>query len=263
MDEESRYHTLLRDPARRKIIEVLDGQEKIGFRELKGLLGLGVGTVYYHLDMLSDFLEQDKQRKYRLNDRGRLLFRSMRDGGVPLSLEVSETFRHSLAKWLFLSPVFAKTTKPLRLLPLSLLILGVGAFGSALASSLSQLFFYSSFTAYRFEVTAALYLFNWIGLFIFSDLVITLVFKRVGGDLQLFVCLGIASFPVALFPYIYVFLSYEIARIFLLILIVWGVMLLSSAYSFSKGLRLDKSIVMSLLILYVNIAVLLVTGQFS
>lgn len=81
--------------------------------------------------------------------------------------------------------------------------------------------------------------------------------------MQLFVCLGIASFPVALFPYIYVFLSYEIARIFLLILIVWGVMLLSSAYSFSKGLRLDKSIVMSLLILYVNIAVLLVTGQFS
>jgi len=116
---------------------------------------------------------------------------------------------------------------------------------------------------YQFETTALLYLFNWISLFFFSDLIIYLFFKRTGGDLQLFVCLGIASFPTASFPYIYMFLSYEIARYFLLVLIIWSVMLLSSAYSFSKGLRLDKSIVMSLLVLYLNTAALLATGQLS
>ncbi|MCK4478469.1 hypothetical protein KAU88_08105 [Candidatus Bathyarchaeota archaeon] len=40
MDEQSRYYTLLRDPARRKTIEILGEQEKIGFKELKQLLGL-------------------------------------------------------------------------------------------------------------------------------------------------------------------------------------------------------------------------------
>lgn len=55
MEDLSRYYTLLRDPTRRKIIEVLGSQEKIGFKELRQTLGLGVGTVYYHLDMLSDF----------------------------------------------------------------------------------------------------------------------------------------------------------------------------------------------------------------
>lgn len=263
LDRESRYHTLLKDPARRKIIEVLGDREKIGFRELKEVLGLGVGTVYYHLDMLSGYLEQDKQRKYRLSDRGRLLFKSMREGQVPVSLDVGETFRLRLVKWLFLSPLFAKTTRPLKFLPFSLLILGVGAFGSALASCLSLLLFYSSFTVYQFEITAFVYLFNWVSLFIFSDLVISFGLKRVGGDLQLFVCLGIASFPVALFPYLYFFLSYEVARYFLLVIVVWEIILLSSAFSFSKGLRLDKSIVLSLCVFYVNIVVLLVTGQFA
>ncbi len=261
MDDESRYHTLLRDPARRKIIETLGQQEKIGFKELKETLGLGVGTVYYHLDMLSDYLSQDKQRKYRLNDRGHLLHRSLKGGRMASALHMSETFSHRLARWLFLSPLFAKTIQPLKLLPLSLIILLAGAFGSAFASSQSLLFFYSPFTGYQFESTALLYLFNWISLFLFSDLIIFLFFRRSGGDLQLFVCLGIASFPTALFPYIYMFLAYEVARYFLLTLTIWSVILLSSAYSFSKGLRLDKSIVLSLLVLYLNTAVLLATGQ--
>jgi DNA-binding transcriptional ArsR family regulator len=87
-DEASRYYTLLRDPARRKIIEMLGEQGKIGFKELRSSLGLGVGTVYYHLDMLSDFITQDKNRKYSLNDRGQLLYRAMKNGNVSPALKI-------------------------------------------------------------------------------------------------------------------------------------------------------------------------------
>ncbi|RLG92573.1 hypothetical protein DRO34_02325 [Candidatus Bathyarchaeota archaeon] len=80
MEDVSRYHALLKDPTRRKIIEILGERGKIGFKELRSLLGLGVGTVYYHLDMLSDFIVQDKSRKYSLNNRGQLLYRSMKRG---------------------------------------------------------------------------------------------------------------------------------------------------------------------------------------
>jgi len=116
MEDLSRYYALLKDPTRRKIIEILGVQEKIGFKELREALGLGVGTVYYHLDMLSDFLEQDKQRKYRLNGKGQVLYRVLKEGSLPASLGISETFSHRLGKWLFLSPVFALTAKPLRFL---------------------------------------------------------------------------------------------------------------------------------------------------
>ncbi len=260
MDEQSRCYTLLRDPTRRKIIEILGETEKIGFKELKQTLGLGVGTVYYHLDMLSDYLTQDKQRKYRLNDSGRLLYKSLKGGSMLGTLHIGETFSRRLVKWLFLVPLFAKTIRPLRLLPLSLVVLVLGALGSAFASSLSLLFFYSPFTGYQFEATALLYFFNWVSLFFFSDLVIYVFFRRIGGDLQLFVCVGIASFPMALFPYVYMFFSYEVARYFLFLFIVWSVVLLSSAFSFGKGLRLDRSVVVSLLVFYLNVVVLLVFG---
>jgi len=73
----SRYYGLLKDPTRRKIIEILGDQGKSGFKDLRENLGLGVGTIYYHLDMLSDFVIQDKHRKYLLNDQGRLLYKTM------------------------------------------------------------------------------------------------------------------------------------------------------------------------------------------
>ena len=264
MDDQSRYHTVLRDQARRRIVEILGEQEKIGFKELKQTLGLGVGTVYYHLDMLSDYLAQDRERKYRLNDRGRLLYQAVKGGGAAASpLHVSETLRHRVARWLFLAPVFAKTVQPVRLLPVALLVLVGGAVGSALASSQSLLLFYAPFTEFQFETTALLYVFNWVSLFFFSELVIYAVFRRVGGDLQLFVCLGVASLPVAVFPYLYIVLSYEVARYFLLGLTLWCVLLLAAAFSFSKGLRLDKSMVLSLAVLYMNTVVLLALGRLA
>ena len=105
-DDVSRYHALMRDPTRRRIIEILGEQSKIGFKELRSSLGLGVGTVYYHLDMLSDFLVQDKNRKYMLNDRGQLLYKSMKEGTVSPALNAGEAVGHHIGRWLFLSPVF-------------------------------------------------------------------------------------------------------------------------------------------------------------
>jgi len=111
-EEVSRYYTLLREPARRKIIEILGDQGKVSFTELRESLGLGVGTIYYHLDMLSDFLTQDKHRKYLLNDRGRLLYKILKQGTLPPTLEIGEAFSHRFARWLFLSPIFMKTVRP-------------------------------------------------------------------------------------------------------------------------------------------------------
>jgi DNA-binding transcriptional ArsR family regulator len=263
MEDLSRYYTLLRDPARRKIIEILGAQEKIGFKELRQVLGLGVGTVYYHLDMLSNFVTQDKQRKYRLNDRGRTLYKILKEGKVPATLEISEAFSHSVAKWLFLSPVFAKTVKPLRLLPLSIAILLVGALGSANIRLDPALFFYFPYSVYSFTSITVLYIFNWIGLFLFAELFIYLLYRHVGNDLQLFTCVGLASFPMAAFTYIYFFTSDIISQYFLFVLQIWSLLLVSAAFCFGKGIRLDKAIVVSLTAMYLNIAILLMLGRFA
>ncbi|MEM3627519.1 MAG: winged helix-turn-helix domain-containing protein [Candidatus Bathyarchaeia archaeon] len=263
MEDLSRYYTLLRDPARRRIIEILGTQEKIGFKELREVLGLGVGTVYYHLDMLSDFITQDKQRKYRLNERGQTLYRILKDGNVPPALQISEAFSHSFGKWLFLSPVFAKTSKPLRLLPVSIAILLIGAFGSAYAKLDSALFFYFPYSTYTFTSLVVLFISNWIGMFLFADLFVYLLYRRVGNELQLLTCIGLAALPMTIFPYIYLFVTPVISQYILFILQVWSLLLVSAAFCFGKGLRLDKAIVVSLTAIYLNIAVLFLLGRFA
>jgi DNA-binding transcriptional ArsR family regulator len=278
MEDLSRYYTLLRDPARRKIIEILGAQEKIGFKELREALGLGVGTVYYHLDMLSDFVVQDKQRKYRLNDRGQMLYRVLKEGNVPPTLEVSKTFSNRVAKWLFLSPVFAKTNKPLMLLPVSMVVLLLGAVGAAYAELEPALFFYNFqyYRTYSFAGTVALFLFNWIGLFLLAEIFTHLLYKRAGNDLQLFVCVGLAALPLAVYPYIHLVvpafleslglfaLDPNIVRQGLLIILqIWSLLLVSAAFCFGKGIRLDKAIVISLTAIYLNMTALLMLGRFA
>lgn len=263
MEDTSRYYALLKDPARRKIVEMLGTQGKMGFKELRENLELGVGTVYYHLDMLSDFLSQDKHRKYMLNDRGRLLYKTLKEGSLPPTLEIGEAISHRLGRWLFLSPIFTKTTRPERLLPVSILILVYGAVGSALADLDPMLFFYFPSSAYEFETVAALFLSNWIALFLLSNVLIYILYRRTHGNLQLFTCLGISAFPLALFPYLYRLIPPEISRYLLLALQIWSLLLMSSAFCFGKGLRLDKSIVISLTILYLNVMLLIILGRIT
>ena len=276
MEDLSRYYALLKDPTRRKIIEILGVQEKIGFKELRKALGLGVGTVYYHLDMLSDFLEQDKQRKYKLNDKGQVLYRVLKDGSLPASLGISETFSHRLGKWLFLSPVFALTSKPLRFLPISAAVLILGAFGASIARLEPALFFYFPYSPHNPISIVTLFIFNWIGLFLFTEALAYAFFKRVGNDLQLFTCLGLAATPLAVFPYIYMAvpkildgLNLYISELemirqgVLVILQIWSLLLVSAAFCHGKGVRLDKGILVSLTAIYLNIAVLFLLGRFT
>ncbi len=263
MEDLSHYYTLLRDPTRRKIVEILGSQEKIGFKELRQSLGLGVGTVYYHLDMLSSFLTQDRQRKYMLNNRGKTLYRVLKEGNVPATVAITESFSHVVGKWLFLSPVFAKTIKPLQVLPLSIAVLVLGALGSAYARLDSALFFYLQYSTYSFSTIAALYVFNWIGLYLFAEVFTYFLYKRVGNDLQLFTGLCLATFPIAVFPYLCMILSTAVLQYLMIILQIWTLLLISAAFCFGKGVRLDKAIVMSLTAMYLNIAVLFLLGRFT
>jgi len=263
MEDPSKYHTLLRDPTRRKIIEILAEQGKVGFKELKQILGLGVGTVYYHLDMLSEFITQDKSRKYMLNDRGRLLYQSMKNGSLPPTLHVKSALSSKIGKWIFLSPIFTKTIRPERILPISILIFILGGVGCAFADLRPFLFLYDfSFGAYEFEKTMIIYLSEWVGLFLYADALAYILYRRVGGELQLFTCIGIASLPLAIFPYITMLVSYQIARYLQIALQIWSLLLTSAAVSFGKGLRLDKSIIISLTAFYLNIIILVLMGIF-
>jgi hypothetical protein len=241
---------------------LLGEQGKIGFKELRGHLGLGVGTVYYHLDMLSDFIKQDKSRKYTLNDRGLSLYRSLKEGSIPTPMNPGEAMSHRLGRWLFLSPIFFRMTRLEVFLPISVTVLFLGALGSAFAR-IEPLFYFYFPSSLSFESNAVIFLFSWIGLFLLAEIICYLLFRRSGGDLLFFAGLSFSSLPLSIFPYVNMMVPAAASRYALLILQVWTILLNSAALSFGKGLRLDRSIVVTLIILYVNIAVLILQGRLT
>lgn len=270
LGEPPNYHALLKDETRRKIIEMLAEQEKVGFKDFRDSLKIGVGTLYYHLDILSDFITRDKSRKYMLNDRGRLLYRAMKEGVMPAALRLDRVYQSGVLRWLFLSPILSKMNTSTKWIPLSALILGLGAIGSGLARLDPMLLFYSP-TIRSFELIVASFLFYWMGAFFLVDLLAYILYKRIGDDAHLFVCMGVAALPLAIYPYLYMILSLVVSptilaytlRGVLLVLQIWGLVLLTSAFSFGKGLRLERALILGLSLLYANIAILIALGNLS
>ena len=82
-EELARWYFLFRSPARLKILELLYERGPLTFSELRKELGLGVGTIYYHLSIISDLIRRDARRRYALNELGLRVYRAIRDGSLP------------------------------------------------------------------------------------------------------------------------------------------------------------------------------------
>jgi len=108
------------------------------------------------------------------------------------------------------------------------------------------------------------FIFSWLSIFAVVDVITTLAFKRKGGDLSLLVGTALSQLPLLIFPSIvwvyrmfnWIFPAGMWAQLLLLLLQAWTLGFLSTAVSLSKGLRVDKAALVSLTIMYVNIAYL-------
>ena len=270
LSDPSQLHLLLKDETRRKIIEMLGEQERVGFKEFRGTLKIGVGTLYYHLDILSDFVAQDKNRKYMLNERGHLLYRAVKEGTMPTALRLDRAYRVGWVRWVFLSPLMDKVANSKRWLPISIAIFLLGAIGSGLARLDPMLLFYAP-TAGTFEMSATYFIFWWISAFLLLELLAYVLYRRTGDDVRLLTFIGVAAAPIAAYPYLHIVLFSLIPaplvvyslRGALLVLQVWSLVLLTSALSYGKGLRLERAVVLSLIMLYANIALLILLGNLT
>jgi hypothetical protein len=99
-----------------------------------------------------------------------MLYRILKNGDITASLDIGEAFTHRVGKWLFLSPLFAKTAKPITLLPVAVAVLLVGGLGASYARLDPALFFYFPYSVLSQLGIVVLYVLNWVGLFLFADI---------------------------------------------------------------------------------------------
>jgi hypothetical protein len=65
----------LNHPLRRWIIELLGAHGTLSSSELKSLLNISFGRLYYHLENLLGLIEQDKNQQYILGVEGKKAYR--------------------------------------------------------------------------------------------------------------------------------------------------------------------------------------------
>jgi predicted transcriptional regulator len=65
----------LNHPLRRWIIELLEAHGTLGALELRSLLNISPGRLYYHLENLAGLIEKDENQQYMLSVEGKKAYR--------------------------------------------------------------------------------------------------------------------------------------------------------------------------------------------
>ena len=85
-------------------------------------------------------------------------------------------------------------------------------------------------------------------------------YRRRGAELELFIGICLASFPVAIFPYLYAVLTWSTALNVLSFLQLWSTLLICSAISLCKGMRIDKALPIGMFLMFLNVFLLISLG---
>ncbi len=97
---------------RRKILKLIGKNGSTGFSDIKRLLKVSTGTVYHHLDVLKDLVQQNEQKKYYFTRIGEHAYNMLQTGSD--FQELSDNSQRSLwdrplknwQAWLLGQPIF-------------------------------------------------------------------------------------------------------------------------------------------------------------
>lgn len=268
----TRVYSVLADPVRRQIVQLLKTKHKAGFIELHDALRIKMGALYHHLEELEGLVKQGPDKKYVLTEEGKSALETLDVGEEETAISALPSPGRKdglvpLKEILFGRALFDYLNRDsIRTVPLAILIVLFGGWLSAQTNLEPLLLFYLNPTAGVSQAWfVVLFPLGWLATFALCDFLSITVFKRKGGDLNLLNGTAIAMLPLLVVPGIafvaQLFSTSITVQAYLLvlpiILQVWVVCLLSSAISISKGMTVEKSAVVSFAVIYLNVIVLL------
>jgi DNA-binding transcriptional ArsR family regulator len=268
--EEASVYKVLSNPHRRRIIEMIGLEGKTGFTELRKDLGMSVGALYHHIDSLGGLVMQDGQHKYVLTRQGKMAYKLMNEATDQFSSESSFDRKRSgsssksftgIAEIFFPRRLLLSVSdKPILYVPMAAIIVALGAWAAIQANLRFLLVFPDNQTTLSPILGAGFFVVSWLVLFGLCDLLSTFVFGRKGGDLALLVGSSLAFLPLILFSGLwYLFRTNRfdttgtVVPVLLILFQLWTIVVLSCAISLSKGLRIERSALISFIVTYIGI----------
>jgi hypothetical protein len=276
---EASFYYALGHEHRRKIIKIIGDNRFSSFTQIKDELGVSTGTIYHHLENLSDLIEQRNDKKYYLTEIGEHAYTSLKNNviktiGSPDVL--SREFKSPLLKGLmFLTPkklfIFEEKAKKFIIL-ISLFVLIIGGIFCVLTSSIPFLLFFIDASILTSDLNPVTQILIFLGFFLNFGIFFLLIegicrlfYSSRQNTLSLLISFGLIMFPMALYITIHL-IWYNLLtmaffgifdRVLLIFFQVWSLWLLTYNLSIKKGLKMENGLVISLLLHYMSFTVIL------
>ncbi len=280
-DELFDIYRALGHPLRRRIIQYLGEHGKASFTELRRNLGVSVGTLYYNLGQLKDYVMQSSDKKYLLTERGRLAYELMKRDSERLNIYGSIRTGRLAPVLNALSPLFFPQwirwilSNKIALPAVALSVLVFGLVTSAMSGlELSLLFYYTSSSSST--ILALKYLLSWISVAALCDAFSWIFHGRRGEHIRLFLAVAVAMIPLAIYPVLHTFfigsfpLQPQILGIPLRRLVLGSVLVLlqlmtvchlSLALGQIKGFETERAFIIVSIVYYLNMVFNMIIKQ--
>ncbi|MEJ5292455.1 MAG: helix-turn-helix domain-containing protein [Candidatus Methanosuratincola sp.] len=235
---------ILRNPHRRRILELLAGSKVLTPKEIAKELRIGVPTVYYHLELLGEYVKKTSRGEYSLTEKGLEVYRT----------EVVNPSRSSGMPKLY-SVVSLVVARP----PLALLL---GLFALVLEVVVCYRTGYVPFMLGYMPVLDTSFLpFYYAASVIFAFLVLEAVSyalrRRPGGEIPLLAGVMLSRLPLLLI-FVLALSGLDAPGVAIAVTALaqlLSILVLATFLSFSKGMRQEISIILGLVLLYLNLLI--------
>ncbi|MFX1394701.1 MAG: hypothetical protein ACFFAH_14165 [Promethearchaeota archaeon] len=263
------------------MIQIIGEYGFSSFTNLKKVLKVSTGTIYHHLDSLSQLIEQKEDKKYYLTDLGVHAYNSLKENiEIIESPEISkQEFKSPLLRlFMLLTPKkfisFQKKDKLYNSI-IAIIALSLGAILCGLNAFYTFFLFHIETTEdiYELEIIShvyfsILYIVNFLISFLLLEGSCRLLYKKKERTFEFFITLPIVFFPMVIYLLIHFFLLstellmkitfFRILDVILLILFqVLSLWLLTYSISVNKGLKIENGLIISLLLHWGSFSIVL------
>jgi hypothetical protein len=259
-------------PNRAAIVLFVGEKGEVSFKELKGKLNLGVGTLYYHLDGLNGLVTQNKARQYVLAESGKKVYDAMKSMNLvakPVRRSRFPRGSNVLREVLFFeSHIERLSTDSMSSVSLTIGILFAAAVLAAMTRVEAAMFFIRSVSAAP-DFAFFMLFFSWFLLLALGGILVAFLWKSRPNLLGLGTGSALALIPITFaitlngigktfddlnfLTYLYV---YPYVLGFQIVLLLWAAYIYTVSLRSASSLNLEKTLVVSLLVVLVNLGYL-------
>jgi len=274
---------IVNHPVRMRIIELL-AVKPLSWKELSTELGVRTGSLYHHLDTLERIVARDSERRYTLTRLGQEIFTELNDAkktpaqsmqGIEKAMRkrtLAGLTREVFVPRSLIEPLTSTTSRSL----LTLAVVSGIVVGLLLLSGDELLLFSFSPTSSPL-LSVSTYVISLLVLTATANAALAVVFKGRGAVLTLLSSTALSFIPLSLFGAglhvlytadppasagfpLSVFADSTVVTVIFAFFQAWGAGVIGAGMSVASGLRVEKTLVVSLVVLYATMLVFLLQG---